>query len=117
MKRAVIFLIVLCLILVVIVSTEFFYSKNLKKHTNEIIKDCETDCNFSLCAEQLRSIMANRKIINRLFYSKNIIKKIESEIDKLEIYAIENQKSDAKVQLKNIKFLYHTLFRFNANEG
>ena len=116
MKRSIIFLIALCLFLSIIVISEFLYTRNFKEKTNEIIKSCEQNDNFVACAKRLDDIMSKRKFVNRLFYSRNTAKQIESEIEKLKVYANENEISDANAQLKNIKFLYNTLYRFNAKE-
>lgn len=117
MKRAIVFLTVLCLVLVVIVSAEYFYSKDLKKHTNGIISVCEQNGNFTECAKDLSEIMNDRKVINRLFYSRDTASRILSEIKKLEVFAKGEQTVDAKAQLESIKLLFKTLYRFNANEA
>lgn len=120
MKRGIIFLTVLCSLLASVVASEYFYSKNLKDNTEEIITACESsqsDDRFSKCAEDLGALMKSRKLINRLFYSRDTAERIISEIEKLKAYAEGGNTSDMKAQLESIKFLYETLYRFNANEA
>ncbi len=120
MKRGIIFLTALCSLLLIVVTSEYFYSKNLKKNTEKIIETCEdshNDDRFIKCADDLNELMKNRRFINRMFYSKDIAERIISEIEKLNIYAMGDNISDTKAQLESIKFSFETLYRFNANEG
>ncbi len=115
MKRGIVFLTILCSLLTAVVASEYFYSKNLKMNTEKILSEYETSEDFLSCADRLSTLMRDRKIVNRLFYSRDTAEKITSEIEKLKVYAKEQNKVDAKAQLENIKFLYETLYRFNAN--
>ena len=118
MKRNIIFIIVLFSLLAAIVSAECIYTNNFKKATDELIDGCGEDkIGFLNCAEKLCDLMKQRKIVNRLFYSKDVTHQVINEANKLKVYAEQNELSDAKASIETLKFLFKSLYRFNETQG
>ncbi len=116
MKRNIIFIITLFSLLLTIVTVEKTYTNNFRNITNKTIGQCNDSDNssdFIECANQLFQIMSKRKFTNRLFFSKDITEQIINETKKLKVYATENELSDAKASVENLKFLFKSLYRFN----
>lgn len=117
MKRNIIFIAILSGLLITIISTEIIYSYNFKKITSDTINQCQNGQknDYIKCADKLYNIMKKRKVINRLFYSKDITHQVIAETKKLKVYADRNELGDAKVSIENIKYLFKSLYRFNEN--
>jgi len=111
-KRNIVFIVVLLCLLTAIVSAEKIYTSNFKKVTDDIINKND----YLNCAQKLCEVMEKRKIVNRLFYSKDITHQIINEAKKLEVYATQNELSDAKASVENIRFLLKSLCRFNESK-
>lgn len=119
MKRSVIFLIILTALLLTAIASEYFYSKDLKQKANIIIRDyseADSEAEYNECADKLYELIDHRQFINRLFYSKDLTDKILSEIEKMRHLSGGDNMADAKAQLEGVKFLFGSLYRFNADQ-
>ena len=119
MKRSIIFLIILTILLSTAIAAEYFYSKSLKNEANEIIKkyeNADSEQEYGECADKLCELIDHRQFVNRLFYSKDLTDKILSEIEKMRHLSRGDNIADAKAQLENVKYLFKSLYRFNADQ-
>ncbi len=117
MKRNIIFIVTLFLLLLMIVTIEKIYIKEFKTETDIIMEQCDnTEQNSTLlnCSDKLFKMLNKRRFVNRIFFSKETTEQMINEIKKLKVYATENQLSDAKATIENIKFLLKTMLRFNV---
>lgn len=119
MKRSIIFLIILVALLLTAVTAEYLYSKSLKHKANDIISeysDADSEKEYDECADRLHELIDHRQFINRLFYSKDLTDKIMSEIEKMRHLSGGDNIADAKAQLESVKYLFGSLYRFNADQ-
>ena len=117
MKRNIIFIIILLVLLSAIITAEKVYTNNFKKAINDVIERCSgARDEFISCAETIDKIMSKRKPYNKLFYSKDVTHRIINEVEKLKVYAVANELSDAQASVENIRFLLKSMLRFNEND-
>ena len=115
MKRSIILLSILISMLAGAVTAEYFYSANIVKNAKDIIKTCDKTADYKKCAIELKEMLDNRKVLNRIFYSKdkteNLMQEIDIMIDISQIGSI----AEKKEQLDRIEKAIDRLNSFNAN--
>lgn len=119
MKRSIIFLSILVTLMAGAIASEYFYSKSLKSEAKSVIeeyRDADSYEAFEQCAKKLKDIVDHRKVINMLFYSRDITQKMLSEIEKMNLLASGDNIADASAQLESVKYLFDSIYRFNANQ-
>ena len=106
MKRSIIILSVLVVFIAAGVISEIVYAKLLTDKLKESIEVCKKTDDFnelSQVSSELEEYLTSKEKINRIFFTRKFIERLQTEVSNMEVYAKARDGVSFKASLKRLQ--------------